>query len=70
MNMKKCIVTSISLILVAIQTSCTTKGAYEAFQYNHASACREYRGQQQDDCLANYSKSFEEYQKERTGYSE
>lgn len=68
--MKKRIFTSACFILVAIQASCTTKGAYEAFQHNHVSACREYRGQQQDDCLANHNKSFEEYQRERAGESE
>lgn len=68
--MKKNIFTSFCFILVVTQASCTTKGAYEAFQYNHASACREYRGQQQSDCLANYNQSFEEYQRERTGYSD
>ncbi|BFM51237.1 hypothetical protein THO17_34000 [Marinomonas sp. THO17] len=65
----KAIATSACLLLVSLQTSCKTKGAYEAFQQNHVSACRDYLGQQQDDCLASHNKSFEAYQRARANDS-
>ena len=53
------------LLIFLIVGACSSRGAYEAFQTNNRQACYQLPMSQQDDCLKQASKSFNEYERER-----
>ncbi|RCX08471.1 hypothetical protein DFP77_102166 [Marinomonas foliarum] len=47
--------------------SCSKKALYTNLQYNHTSACEKLKSNQYEDCMSQYSDSYEDYTAKRQG---
>ena len=51
--------------LALIITSCSQKAMYDNLQYSHVSSCEKLKSNHYEDCLGQYSDSYEDYTTKR-----
>ena len=52
-------------LLVLPLLACSSKGTYEAIQSGQKNQCQGLYGHEYDKCIEQYSKPYEEYERER-----
>ena len=46
-------------------TACSSQGVYEAARQNRLQDCEKYEGSRREQCLAEYQKTYPEYERQR-----
>ena len=54
-----------AVLLVGLVSACTNRGTYEGIKASNINECYRLPPSQQDECLEQANKSYEEYQRER-----
>lgn len=55
----------IALAVITLMTGCSNRSIYETFRNNHRNDCLKLPDPEVEPCLAEASKTYEEYEKER-----